>query len=152
MLGQDLEVYPLRDFSWMKLVSEQNSAVVTLNTTQLQGEYFAFKDKYLSAGNSQTLLLLIKAEQILDERKQQAWQDLLRVLSHELNNSLTPIATISRSLNKKIQQCEFPKQSQFQQGLEIISERANSLQAFITSYRELAQLPKPGKSAVTVQS
>ncbi len=151
-LGQELEVCSLQDFHWMKSITEKNSAVVTLKTTQLQGEYFAFKDKYLSAGNSHTLLLLIKAEQILDERKQQAWQDLLRVLSHELNNSLTPIATISRSLNKKIQQCEFLLQPQFQQGLEIISERASSLQAFITSYRELAQLPKPSKSAVTVQS
>lgn len=151
-LGQKLEACSLQDFHWMRSLTEKNSAVVTLNTTHLQGEYFVFKDKYLSAGTPHMLLLLIKAEQILDERKQQAWQDLLRVLSHELNNSLTPIATISRSLNKKIQQCEFEKQPQFQQGLEIISERASSLQAFITSYRELAQLPKPSKSAVTVQS
>lgn len=151
-LGQELAHCTLQNFNWMKSLTEKNSAVVTLNYSQLQGEYFAFKDKYLSAGTSHTLLLLIKAEQILDERKQQAWQDLLRVLSHELNNSLTPIATISRSLNKKIQQCEFLLQPQFQQGLEIISERASSLQAFITSYRELAQLPKPSKSAVTLQS
>lgn len=151
-LGQELAPCTLQNFNWMKSLTEKNSAVVTLNYSQLKGEYFAFKDKYLSAGTPHTLLLLIKAEQILDERKQQAWQDLLRVLSHELNNSLTPIATISRSLNKKIQQCEFPQQPQFQQGLEIISERASSLQAFITSYRELAQLPKPSKSAVTLQS
>ena len=150
-LGQELAHCTLKDFNWMKSLTDKNSAVVTLNTVQLQGEYFAFKDKYLSVGSPHTLLLLIKAEQILDERKQQAWQDLLRVLSHELNNSLTPIATISRSLNKKIQQCKFPKQAQFQQGLEIISERASSLQAFIISYRELAQLPKPSKFTVTLQ-
>jgi len=64
-----------------------------------------------------------------------------------MNNSLTPIATISQSMQKKLQQTdkEINKVSLLE-GISIINERANSLSSFISSYSQLSHLPEPNKT------
>ncbi len=115
--------------------------------TQVSGEHFLFKETFLSEGKQHQLYMLTNAERLLMEKERKAWQSLLRVLSHEMNNSLTPIIAISQSMQKKLQRGdgEIDKESLLN-GINIINERADSLSQFIASYSQLSQLPKPNRT------
>ncbi len=118
------------------------SGVISLKTDQINGEFFLFKDRFISHNQPHDLYLLTRADRLLREKEREAWQNLLRVLSHEMNNSLTPIATFSRSMLKKLRQhsATDPLET-FEEGLSIIQERAESLGQFIASYSQLSHLP-----------
>jgi len=115
-----------------------------LEAGQLKGEYFLVKESFLSEGKRHQLYFITNAERLLMEKERNAWQSLLRVLSHEMNNSLTPIAAISETMHKKLHKPldEQNKQSLLE-GIGIINERAESLSTFIASYSQLSHLPKP---------
>jgi two-component system nitrogen regulation sensor histidine kinase NtrY len=81
----------------------------------------------------------------LREEERGAWQRLIRVLGHELNNSLTPIKSIAGTLRAKISKPspESDRPEDFERGLSIIEARADSLNRFLQAYRQLAQMPPP---------
>jgi signal transduction histidine kinase len=82
--------------------------------------------------------------QALREEEQTAWQRIVRVLSHEINNSLTPIKSIAHSLRRIIERAAgFERGDEVQQGLSLIEERSGALGRFLRSYAQLARLPKP---------
>jgi nitrogen fixation/metabolism regulation signal transduction histidine kinase len=89
--------------------------------------------------NSYQLLMLNNISQELQKNEQQAWQNIIRILNHEVRNSLTPISALSQNL------LEMPDLSpeQCQQAIKIIDNRSNNLLAFIDSYSDLAKLPQP---------
>jgi two-component system, NtrC family, nitrogen regulation sensor histidine kinase NtrY len=70
---------------------------------------------------------------------------LIRVIGHELNNSLTPIKSIAGSLYARLSQTNLATEERcdFERGLEIIENRAASLNRFLQAYRRLAQMPPP---------
>jgi nitrogen fixation/metabolism regulation signal transduction histidine kinase len=80
---------------------------------------------------------------LLREHERQAWQNLIRVLSHEINNSLSPIASLANTL--KTQATKQNLNSMYADNLSIISKRASSLKNFIGSYRQISFLPEPQK-------
>jgi len=128
-------------------IENAQAGILALKQEQLKGEHFLFKESFLSEGKRHQLYLLTNAERLLMEKERTAWQSLLRVLSHEMNNSLTPIAAISESMGKKLKKeyCSDNQQSLLE-GVEIINERAESLSNFIASYSQLSYLPKPNKA------
>jgi two-component system, NtrC family, nitrogen regulation sensor histidine kinase NtrY len=81
----------------------------------------------------------------LREEELQAWQRLVRVLGHELNNSLTPIKSIAGSLENLISRESLPVdwQDDMRRGLAVISARSEALSRFIGAYARLAKLPRP---------
>ena len=81
----------------------------------------------------------------LREEERQAWQRLIRVMGHELNNSLAPIKSIAGSLQARLSGTALPAEERqdFERGLEIIEARAASLNRFLQAYRQLAQMPPP---------
>ena len=89
--------------------------------------------------------------QALREEEQAAWQRIVRVLSHEINNSLTPIKSIAHSLRRIVDRAEgFQRSEEVQQGLSLIEERSGALGRFLRSYAQLARLPKPNPKQVDV--
>jgi len=134
-------------------ILEAQSGIIEFNHSQLSGEYFLFKEGFLSEGKPHQLYMLTNAERLLMEKERQAWQSLLRVLSHEMNNSLTPIATISQSMQQKLQQQDQAIDRQaLLSGVGIINERADALSAFIASYSQLSHLPQPNKSSFSLNT
>lgn len=130
-----------------ELVKAQ-SGIIEFDHGKLSGEHFLFKESFLSEGKTHQLYLLTSAGRLLMEKERQAWQSLLRVLSHEMNNSLTPIATISQSMVSKLKQVEREvNRESLLNGISIINERADSLSHFIASYSELTHLPLPNKAS-----
>jgi two-component system nitrogen regulation sensor histidine kinase NtrY len=87
--------------------------------------------RFLDQGQSHQLLIFINIQAALREGQLQAWQKLIRVLSHEIRNSLTPVAALTQSLQGKI------TSEREQQALELIGERCQHLQDFVSRYAEL---------------
>jgi two-component system nitrogen regulation sensor histidine kinase NtrY len=97
------------------------------------------------AGVPHELVVLTDVSRALRDQERQTWQKLIRVISHELNNSLTPIKSIAGSLQTRISREPPPPdwRDDVQQGLNIIAARADALGRFTDAYARLARLPAP---------
>ncbi|MEK6281407.1 MAG: ATP-binding protein [Acidobacteriota bacterium] len=100
---------------------------------------------FREGGVQHELLVLTDLSQTLREEERTAWQRLLRVLGHELNNSLAPIKSVAGSLADLVGRQPKPAdlEDDLKRGLEVISSRADSLARFVESYSKLARLPQP---------
>jgi nitrogen fixation/metabolism regulation signal transduction histidine kinase len=95
-------------------------------------------------GRPHHLLVFSDLSRALREEEQQAWQRIVRVLSHEINNSLTPIKSIAHSIKRMLSRApDVPNAEQIQEGLSLIETRAGGLGRFLRAYAQLARLPKP---------
>ncbi|HEY1803548.1 MAG TPA: ATP-binding protein [Terracidiphilus sp.] len=103
------------------------------------------KAAFRQDGVPHTLLLLADVSLPLQEEEQAAWKRLIRVLGHELSNSLAPIKSIAGSLLDRVDGLhgEEGTRADFRRGLSVVESRADALHRFIESYRQLAQLPIP---------
>jgi PAS domain S-box-containing protein len=99
------------------------------------------------------LLVLSDVSKPLRDEERRAWQRLIRVIGHELNNSLTPIKSLAGSLEALA--CRDPKPDDWEQdmsrGLQIIAARAESLGRFMGAYARLARLPPPTLATLPVE-
>jgi nitrogen fixation/metabolism regulation signal transduction histidine kinase len=109
------------------------------------GRWDIRKGTFREGGAQHQLLVLTDLSQTLREEERSAWQRLLRVLGHELNNSLAPIKSVAGSLADLLTHQPRPADwgDDMQRGLEVISSRADSLARFVESYSKLARLPQP---------
>ncbi len=103
-------------------------------------------------GRPHRLIVLADLSQILREEERVAWQRLIRVLSHEINNSLTPIKSIADTLGRLLDRgLEDPDAIQdLRDGLGVIGGRSESLGRFMSSYAQLARLPRPNLKDLSV--
>lgn len=137
-----------------KLLNEQLQTVVTLSTEHFQKRVYLQTDSYKLHGKTHTLLFLNDVQKLLQNEERVAWQRLLRVMSHEINNSLAPIASIGESLsnilvsNNPIEDIKEDLDS----GLKIITQRALNLNEFIKEYQSLTRLPQPSKTIFSVKA
>jgi len=109
------------------------------------GRWGMRRSVFRQGGLPHYLVVLTDLSQTLRDEERQAWQRLVRVLSHELNNSLAPIKSIATSLESSM--VRSPRASDWEadmrRGLGIISGRAESLARFMQAYASLARLPIP---------
>jgi C4-dicarboxylate-specific signal transduction histidine kinase len=96
------------------------------------------------------LLVLTDLSRTLREEERRAWQSLVRVLGHEMNNSLAPIKSLAGSLESLLRREPPPSdwKEDAQSGLRSIAGRADSLSRFMQAYTRLAKLPPPQKEDV----
>jgi signal transduction histidine kinase len=96
--------------------------------------------------------VLSNVSRALREEERQAWQRLIRVLGHELNNSLAPIKSIAASLASLLAREQRPPdlEEDVRRGLKVIGERSESLSRFMQAYARLARLPPPQLQPVEV--
>jgi nitrogen fixation/metabolism regulation signal transduction histidine kinase len=106
----------------------------------------AFREQGLPHG----LLVISDLTETLREEERQAWKRLLRVLGHELNNSLAPIRSMSSTLAGLLARRPRPDdwEEDMRSGLEIVGNRAEALSRFMAAYARLARLPKPNLAPV----
>ena len=145
-----------------ELLDCADNSVVTLTMHGREGRWMVRRSKFYQDGMPHTLLLLSDVSGVLREQERQAWRRLIRVLAHEVNNSLTPIKSIAGSLRSRMMRiyaapltgeigsAESAKQEvnpvDMEHGLAIIEERAESLNRFLQAYSQLAKLPPPVKT------
>ena len=109
------------------------------------GRWEMRRSSFREHGMPHQLVVLSDLTTALRDEERQAWQRLLRVLGHELNNSLAPIQSIVGSLAAMMTRQPRPDdwQDDLARGLTVIGSRAEALSRFMTAYARLARLPKP---------
>jgi two-component system, NtrC family, nitrogen regulation sensor histidine kinase NtrY len=109
------------------------------------GRWQLGRSTFRQGGAPHSLLVLSDLSRTLREEELQAWQRLIRVLSHEINNSLAPIKSIAGSLQSALSRQPRPEDldDDLARGLAVIAGRSEALQRFMASYAHLARLPPP---------
>ncbi|HWA59522.1 MAG TPA: ATP-binding protein [Gemmatimonadales bacterium] len=102
-------------------------------------------------GRPHQLVLLTDVSRTLQAEERQAWQRLIRVLSHEINNSLAPIRSLAGSLRNILDRGGADARTDLAEGLGIIGQRADSLGRFLAAYARLARLPRPTLRPMAVE-
>jgi two-component system nitrogen regulation sensor histidine kinase NtrY len=104
------------------------------------------RGSFRQRGVPHTLIVLSDVSAALREEERLAWRRLIRVIGHEISNSLTPIKSIAGSLRSRLLPAQPPNGTigrDLNRGLSVIENRADSLNRFVQAYRQLAQLPAP---------
>ena len=118
------------------------------------GRWELRRGEFRQAGHVNTLVVISDLSRVLREEERQAWQRLVRVLSHEINNSLAPISSIADTLTRLLARGDMTPEARVdaRDGLVVIGRRADSLRRFMTAYARMAQLPPPRRERVDVRS
>src|SRR5687767_9653487 len=114
------------------------------------GRWEIRRTKFWQGGSPHELFALSDLSQPLREQEREAWKRLIRVLGHELNNSLAPIKSIAGSLESLLGRTPPPSdwREDMQRGLAVIASRADALSRFTGTYARLARLPPPDRKRV----
>ncbi|MBI2689741.1 MAG: PAS domain-containing sensor histidine kinase [Acidobacteria bacterium] len=109
------------------------------------GRWGITRTSFREGGLPHQLLVITDLTRPLREEELQAWQRIVRVLGHELNNSLTPIKSIAGSLETILKREPLAEdwREDMTRGLSVIGGRAESLARFLGAYAKLARLPRP---------
>lgn len=130
------------------LICVPRGEIIECHFPNKQGRFQINTDHYFEDGKKKTLLFITDVSAMLREEQTQAWGNLFRVMSHEINNTLTPIASLSQVLKQLLPRERDQSLTAVHEGLCIIEDRSKSLKSFIDSYQALNRLPPPSKSNV----
>ena len=116
------------------------------------GRWEVRRGSFRQDGRPHTLLVLADVTKALREEELQAWRRLVRVLSHEINNSLAPIKSIAGSLQTLLDRStrEADVDEDIRRGLSVIGGRSEALIRFMSAYARLARLPAPHRVPLDV--
>jgi two-component system, NtrC family, nitrogen regulation sensor histidine kinase NtrY len=133
-------------------LSADNESLVELKLRDSQARWLLRRSSFRQHGVPHTLVVLSDVSRALREEERRAWQRLIRVLGHELSNSLAPIKSIAGSLSARLTATAMDAavRSDLERGLGIIEARSASLHRFLEAYRKLAQMPAPVLRPVTL--
>lgn len=148
LLGRDAHSVGLAD-----ALTGDAPRVDSLAFASRTGRWELRRGTFRQGGLPHQLLVLTDLSRTLSDEERQAWRRLIRVLSHELNNSLAPIKSIADSLLEIIGKGS-PASEQLEdlrKGLGVIASRSESLSRLMGAYARLARLPPPRLEAVAVQ-
>ena len=126
--------------------------VMELGTGAKRGRYEMRRGLFRQGGRPHQFVVLADVSRALREEERLAWQRLIRVLGHEINNSLTPINSLAERLNTLLKRSppEGELRDDLQRGLGVIANRSEGLTRFLASYTKLAKLPPPRFVSVDV--
>jgi nitrogen fixation/metabolism regulation signal transduction histidine kinase len=110
--------------------------------------------RFCAAGRQLRVFSLQNIESELDAAELQAWQDLLRVLAHEMMNSLTPISSLADSVRPLLDEAMLAQHAGLRDvaaAVDVIARRSSGLMSFVERYRKMAELPPPSLESLSVQ-
>ncbi|HEU5399789.1 MAG TPA: ATP-binding protein [Terriglobales bacterium] len=147
VLGRSVDQIGLRDC----FESENETQAILPQAPNIR--WLVRKSRFRQGGVPHTLMVLSDVSRALRSEERSAWQRLIRVLGHELNNSLAPIKSIAGTLSSRLNSMAVPAEERqdFIRGLEIIETRSASLNRFLQAYRRLAQMPQPSLQPVNLR-
>jgi two-component system nitrogen regulation sensor histidine kinase NtrY len=126
--------------------------VMELSAGAQRKRYEMRRGLFRQGGRPHQFVVLADVSRALREEERLAWQRLIRVLGHEINNSLTPINSLAERLNTLLKRSppEGELREDLQRGLGVIANRSEGLTRFLASYTRLAKLPPPRFASVDV--
>jgi two-component system nitrogen regulation sensor histidine kinase NtrY len=121
-----------------------------------------YSTEFILRENKYTLVSLQNIQSELEEKEMEAWQNLIRVLTHEIMNSVTPISSLASTVNEMLIDSFVGKEASKQIGEETIDDvrgavqtiekRSKGLLNFVESYRKLTRIPRPNFEIFPVSS
>lgn len=134
------------------LLDANDDDLLSLDGAQRTARWVVKRSSFRLRGVPHTLLVLSDVSAALHEEERTAWKRLIRVLGHEINNSLTPIKSIAGSLRGRFASLQTTNadRNDFEGGLEVIENRAESLNRFLQAYRQLMGVPAPKLAPVSL--
>jgi two-component system nitrogen regulation sensor histidine kinase NtrY len=147
MLGFTAEELGLHD-----LLQARGPQTVQMTFPGKHGRWAVSHTAFRENGVPHELLIISDLSRALREEERQAWQRLIRVLGHELNNSLAPIKSIAGTLASVTARAALPEDvhQDVAQGLRVIENRVESLGRFMQAYTQLARMPAPARVRIEV--
>lgn len=147
MLGLTAEQLAMTD-----LLTHGSARTIDTSFPGGSGPWEVRRSTFRQGGRPHELIVLADLRRALREEERQAWQRLVRVLGHEINNSLAPIRSIAGSLQDVLKRRPRPDgwEDDVARGLAVIGRRSDALNRFMTSYARLARLPPPELRSVDV--
>ena len=130
----------------------ETSRIVELTFPGGSGRWEIRRGTYREHGEPRQLVVLSDLTRTLREEERQAWQRLIQVLRHEINNSLAPICSLADSLRSLLVSASKPDEweEDMSQGLAVITDRSESLNRFMASYTKVTRLPEPDLQPVEI--
>ena len=153
LLGQPMDKLLGRtatDLGLAQCLEASEDEPLTLSFPGGAGRWGIRRSSFREHGLPHELLVLTDLSRTLREEERRAWQRLVRVLGHEMNNSLAPIKSLAGSLETLLRREPLPPdwKDDAESGLKSIEARADSLSRFMQAYTRLAKLPPPQKEDV----
>jgi len=128
------------------LAAAPNGHLLRIQTERGEERWLAASTRVALAGQDRRLLALLPVESELEAAALTAWRQLVHVLTHEIMNSLTPIASLSRSAREL--QGDPAAAEDLALALETIARRSEALSHFVANYRRISELPPPRMQAL----
>ena len=147
MMGQ-----PVPEIGPGPRIGRDSESTRWINFPKCGSRYMIHRTEFRQGGRVHHLVLLTDLKNPLREEERNAWKRLIRVLGHELNNSLTPIISLTQSLKGRVSQSGMAedKARSFGEALDVIASRAGHLNNFMLDYSRLAKLPEPSREPVLI--
>ncbi len=135
----------------------ESDGVMSLTFNRRSGRFEVRRREFREAGVPHTLVVVSDLSRTLREEERRSWQRLIRVIGHEINNSLTPIKSLAGTLHDMLRRRASPHdtppvQQDLLEGLGLIGDRADSLSKFVATYSQLARLPPPSRQQLSLNA
>lgn len=140
--------------SQVQQLSSGHNQVMELSLGDEHGKFNLHIEEFRESGEQNKLIFITDVRNLLRSEERKAWQDLVRVISHEINNSLAPITSISQTLKHLLDKQGLTPETKLNllEGLVIVAERAKGLSTFVNTYKQITSLPKPDKKLISIKS
>lgn len=145
----------------LTVVAPGERRLVTFVIDDMEQRLIVSATELMLAGSLEKLISLQNIQSELDGAQLQAWQDLVRVLTHEIMNSITPVASLAKTAAHLVDDAAARLAGQAEvaadladvkRAVETVARRSDGLMQFVQSYRQLTRLPTPDKQNVPVAS
>ena len=141
--------------SLCSLIESQNfseiKTTLQIRVSQQEMQTFVMQSSLTKTNNEEYYVVLLDSiQKVIEKKEKEAWINLMKVISHELLNSLTPISSLSQNLKELVSQDSLSQEDllDIKDSVNTMYNRSNHLQEFVESYRKLAMLPTPKKEKI----
>ena len=141
-----------KDLGLEECLAEESMRTVEMSFAGGTGRWQIRRSTIREGGLPHQMIVITDLSRALREEERQAWRRLIRVLGHELNNSLAPIKSVADSLATLLSRENLPSdwREDTHRGLEVIGARADALGRFTSSYARWTKLPPPKLAPVEI--
>ena len=145
--------------SLCSLIEEQNfseiKTTLQIRVSQQEMQNFVMQSSRTKTNNQDYYIVLLDSiQKVIEKKEKEAWINLMKVISHELMNSLTPIRSLSQNLKELVSQESLSQEDlqDIKDSVNTMFNRSNHLQEFVESYRKLAMLPTPKQEKIELSA
>ena len=145
--------------SLCSLIEEQDfneiKTTLQIRVGQQELQTFVMQSSRTKTNNQEYYVVLLDSiQKVIEKKEKEAWVNLMKVISHELLNSLTPIRSLSQNLQELVSQESLSQEDlqDIKDSVNTMFNRSNHLQEFVESYRKLAMLPTPKKEKIELSA